>query len=112
MVCCSCSACFGVFRALAYSNNTTATTVITTVLLAVRHSPSAPPSPSAVYEQQYIRGVRPTRIRTHLHYYTNNSHIAGSAADWDTAVYTQQHMLRVGIPHVDIEQYQVLLSYP
>jgi len=62
-------------------------------------------------ELDFQNQVSPERIREHLEYYTNASHIAGSIRDYETALYTAKMMREYGI-EAEIEEYEVLLNYP
>jgi len=63
-------------------------------------------------EVDFQNGISPDRIREYLQFYTNASHIAGSIRDKETADWTAAMMKQMGIPVVEVEEYDVLLAYP
>ncbi|KAJ8566224.1 hypothetical protein ON010_g6899 [Phytophthora cinnamomi] len=62
-------------------------------------------------EQQLVDGVDAARIREYLHVYSRQPHIAGSTADYETALYTVEQFESFGIK-TEIKEYYTLLSTP
>ncbi|GMF65893.1 unnamed protein product [Phytophthora lilii] len=62
-------------------------------------------------EQQLVDEVDATRIREYLHAYSSKPHIAGSKADYETALYTMEQFESFGIK-TEIKEYYTLLSTP
>ncbi|KAL4177784.1 hypothetical protein KRP22_002710 [Phytophthora ramorum] len=62
-------------------------------------------------EQQLVDGVDAAHIREYLHAYSSKPHIAGSKADYETALYTVDKLESFGIK-TEIKEYYTLLSTP
>ncbi|KAG2527965.1 hypothetical protein JM16_002433 [Phytophthora kernoviae] len=62
-------------------------------------------------EQQLVDGIDPAHIREYLHKYSSKPHIAGSQADYETALYTVDQFESFGIK-TEIKEYYTLLSTP
>ncbi|KAG3122612.1 hypothetical protein PI126_g24076, partial [Phytophthora idaei] len=62
-------------------------------------------------EQQLVDGVDAAHIREYLHEYSKKPHIAGSQADYETALYTVEQFESFGIK-TEIKEYYTLLSTP
>ncbi|ETL48188.1 hypothetical protein L916_02173, partial [Phytophthora nicotianae] len=62
-------------------------------------------------EHQLVDGVDAAHIREYLHEYSKKPHIAGSKADYETALYTVEQFESFGIK-TEIKEYYTLLSTP
>jgi N-acetylated-alpha-linked acidic dipeptidase len=62
-------------------------------------------------EQQLVDGLDAAHIREFLHAYSSTPHIAGSRADYETALYTVEQFEAFGI-QTEIKEYYTLLSTP
>ncbi|KAG7399726.1 hypothetical protein PHYBOEH_008060 [Phytophthora boehmeriae] len=62
-------------------------------------------------EQQLVDDIDPVHIREYLHKYSSKPHIAGSQADYETALYTVDKFESFGIK-AEIKEYYTLLSTP
>lgn len=63
------------------------------------------------WEQIFLSVPTPESARQHLRIYTEEPHMAGTEADYQTAVYTRDRLKEYGIT-AEIVEYQVLLPYP
>ncbi|OWY94847.1 hypothetical protein PHMEG_00035306, partial [Phytophthora megakarya] len=62
-------------------------------------------------EQQFVNGIDAAHIQKYLHAYSSKPHIAGSKADYETALYTVEQFESFGIK-AEIKEYYTLLSTP
>jgi N-acetylated-alpha-linked acidic dipeptidase len=76
-----------------------------------QQSPTKATSDPSEWEKLYLSQPNPENIRKHLRVYTEEPHIAGTEADYQTAVYTRDRLREYGIS-AEIVEYQVLLPYP
>lgn len=52
------------------------------------------------------------RLKSYLHHYTSEPHLAGTPSDKRQAEWTAQKFTEFGIPNTKIETYYPLLNYP
>ncbi|RLN74771.1 hypothetical protein BBJ28_00024269, partial [Nothophytophthora sp. Chile5] len=62
-------------------------------------------------EQSFVDGVDAAHIQEYLHKYSSTPHIAGSKADYETALYTVEQFEAFGL-ETEIKEYYTLLSTP
>lgn len=63
------------------------------------------------WEKFYLSQPNPENIRKHLRVYTEEPHMAGTEADYQTAIYTRDRLREYGVS-AEIVEYQVLLPFP
>lgn len=85
--------------------------VLSLVSFTVVAQESTTSNKSLDWEQIYLTVPNPETAKRHLRTYTEKSHMAGTEADYKTAVYTRDQMREYGIA-AEIVEYQVLLPYP
>ncbi|XP_077981978.1 N-acetylated-alpha-linked acidic dipeptidase 2-like [Glandiceps talaboti] len=59
-----------------------------------------------------IGEIKEDNIKDFLKYFTNNTHLAGTAMDLEQAEYVREKWLDQGLDYADVVPYKVLLSYP
>ncbi|XP_014674344.1 PREDICTED: N-acetylated-alpha-linked acidic dipeptidase 2-like isoform X2 [Priapulus caudatus] len=62
--------------------------------------------------EKIITQIDPENIRTYLRYFTSTSHLAGDEQDRIQAEYVKKLWQDQGLDSVDLQSYDVLLSYP
>ncbi|KAM8853094.1 N-acetylated-alpha-linked acidic dipeptidase 2 isoform 2-T2 [Synchiropus picturatus] len=67
---------------------------------------------SPVYLKEFLREMRPDRIRDHLRKFTRLPHLAGTEQNLRYAEWIQREWLEFGLDSVEMVPYDVLLSYP
>ncbi|XP_053729313.1 N-acetylated-alpha-linked acidic dipeptidase 2 isoform X1 [Synchiropus splendidus] len=67
---------------------------------------------SPVYLKEFLREMRPDRIRDHLRKFTRLPHLAGTEQNLRYAEWIQREWLAFGLDSVEMVPYDVLLSYP
>ena len=63
------------------------------------------------WEERFRAVPTPNSAREHLRILTREPHIAGTKADYDTAIYVRDQMRSYGIA-AELKEYEVWLPYP
>lgn len=69
------------------------------------------PANSRPFEEIYLKLPAPESARRHLRFYTEKPHMAGTEADYETALYTRDRLREYGIA-AELVEYYVWLPYP